>query len=161
MSIIVDKNTKVVVQGITGDAGSFHARQMITHGHFRLNGHYATVPSMLMNKNDVVSFREQAKNHPEFGALVESNKTKSVPGWLNVDWDNKEINVLSFPNRDDITFDVEEHLVVESVTGTVAGEPAALDSNVLFGWRTLADERYYLDTGGLDNLELDSGSGAG
>jgi hypothetical protein len=53
--------------------------------------------------------------------------------------------------------DVEEHLVVESVTGTVAGEPAALNSNVHFDWRTLADERYYLDTGGLDNLELENG----
>ncbi|MCJ7579264.1 MAG: 30S ribosomal protein S4 [Candidatus Aminicenantes bacterium] len=91
----------------------FHARQLITHGHFRINGHYATIPSMLMNKGDVVFFRERSKNHQELGALVESNKTKSVPGWLSVDWDNKEINVLSFPNRDDITFDVEEHLVVE------------------------------------------------
>jgi len=49
--------------------------------------------------------------------------------------------------------DVEEHLVLESVSGTVAGEPAVLNDNVHFQWRTLADERYYLDTGGLDNLE--------
>ncbi len=36
----------------------------------------------------------------------------------------------------------------------VAGEDAVLGENVFFGWRTLADERYYLDTGGLDNIEL-------
>jgi len=36
----------------------------------------------------------------------------------------------------------------------VAGEDAVLGDNVRFMWRTLADERYYLDTGGLDNIEL-------
>ena len=48
----------------------------------------------------------------------------------------------------------EEILEVESVTGVVAGEDAILGENVTFSWRTLADERYYLDTGGLDNIEL-------
>ena len=38
----------------------------------------------------------------------------------------------------------------------VAGEDAVLGENVHFTWRTLADERYYLDTGGLDNIELGS-----
>jgi len=48
----------------------------------------------------------------------------------------------------------EEGLEVESVSGVVAGEDAVLGENVFFTWRTLADERYYLDTGGLDNIEL-------
>jgi hypothetical protein len=52
------------------------------------------------------------------------------------------------------TKDEEETLQVESVSGVVAGEDAILDENVHFSWRTLADERYYLDTGGLDNIEL-------
>ncbi len=50
----------------------------------------------------------------------------------------------------------EEHLELESISGTVAGEPAVLGENVEFKWRTLADERYYLDTGGLDNIEVAS-----
>ena len=50
----------------------------------------------------------------------------------------------------------EEMLEVEAVSGVVAGEDAILDENVYFTWRTLADERYYLDTGGLDNIELGS-----
>ncbi len=48
----------------------------------------------------------------------------------------------------------EESLEVESVTGIVADEDAVLGENVHFSWRTLADERYYLDTGGLDNIEI-------
>jgi len=56
--------------------------------------------------------------------------------------------------RKHATKDEEETLEVDSVTGVVAGEDAILDDNVYFTWRTLADERYYLDTGGLDNIEL-------
>ena len=56
--------------------------------------------------------------------------------------------------RKHATKDEEEVLEVDSVTGVVAGEDAVLDENVFFTWRTLADERYYLDTGGLDNIEM-------
>lgn len=52
------------------------------------------------------------------------------------------------------TSEDEETLEVDAVTGTVAGEEAVLGHNVHFAWRTLADERYYLDTGGLDNVEI-------
>ena len=52
------------------------------------------------------------------------------------------------------TDETEEHLEIDSVTGTVAGQPAVLGENVHFNWRTLADERYFLDTGGLDNIEI-------
>jgi hypothetical protein len=57
----------------------------------------------------------------------------------------------------------EETLRLVSVTGTVAGEPATMDGpnpNVTFKWRTLASERYYLDTGALDNIDgIPSGYG--
>lgn len=56
--------------------------------------------------------------------------------------------------RKHATQEHEECLEVESVTGVVAGEDALLGENVHFTWRTLADERYYLDTGGLDNIEI-------
>ena len=42
----------------------------------------------------------------------------------------------------------------EAVEGTVDGEPAVLNGNVLFEWRTLADTRFFLDTGGLDKIEM-------
>ena len=56
--------------------------------------------------------------------------------------------------RKHATKDHEEVLEVDQVTGVVAGEDAILGENVFFSWRTLADERYYLDTGGLDNIEV-------
>lgn len=90
-----------------------HARQLITHGHFRINGRKASIPSMLVNKGDVLSFRDKSKKHEELKAIVEFNKNKTVPGWLEVDRKKVETNILSFPTREDVTFPVEEHLVVE------------------------------------------------
>ncbi len=63
-----------------------------------------------------------------------------------------EVNVKIRRKR--ATGQEEECLEVESVTGIAAGEDAILGENVHFAWRTLADERYYLDTGGLDNIEI-------
>ncbi|MFH1922947.1 MAG: virulence factor SrfB [Planctomycetota bacterium] len=63
-----------------------------------------------------------------------------------------EVNVKIKRKR--ATGEEEECLECESVTGIVAGEDAILGENVHFKWRTLADERYYLDTGGLDNIEV-------
>jgi len=65
-----------------------------------------------------------------------------------------ETSVTVRIRRDRSDDEKEEFLEVDSVTGVVAGEPAVLGENVHFNWRTLADERYFLDTGGLDNIEV-------
>ena len=90
-----------------------NARKMITHGHFQLNGRKVTAPSLLVDKEDVLTFDETSIKKEDFKALVESNKTKTIPGWLEVDFDNIEARVVSFPTREDIAIPVEEHLVVE------------------------------------------------
>jgi len=90
-----------------------HARQLITHGHFRINGRKVSIPSMLVNKEVVLSFRERSKKNEELKAIVKSNAGKTVPGWLEVDRENMKIKVLSFPVREDVSFPVEEHLIVE------------------------------------------------
>jgi small subunit ribosomal protein S4 len=91
----------------------YHARQLITHGHFRINGRKATVPSQLVEKEDEISFCEKSAKHEELAAIVESSKKKSVPAWLVVDAENMQARVLSYPQRDDVQIPVEEHLVVE------------------------------------------------
>lgn len=90
-----------------------HARQLITHGHFRINGHKVDIPSFLVNKGDVISFREKSAKNEELKAIVKFNKNKTVPGWLEVDREKIETKVLSFPTREDVTIPIEEHLVVE------------------------------------------------
>jgi len=90
-----------------------HARQLITHGHLRVNDQKVTIPSFLVKEGDVISFKEKSLQNKDFRALFEANKNKTVPGWLEVDWDNIKGKVISLPRREDVTIPVEEHLVVE------------------------------------------------
>ncbi len=90
-----------------------HARQLITHGHFRVNNGKVNVPSYLVDKGDTILFKDKSAKHEELKALVSSNKTKTVPGWVDVDWEKMQAKILTFPAREDITFPVEEHMVVE------------------------------------------------
>jgi small subunit ribosomal protein S4 len=89
------------------------ARQIITHGHVRVNDRKVTVPSYLVDEGDIVSFKERSVQKENFKAIIEANKAKTIPGWLQVDWDNLQGKVVSLPTRQDITIPVEEHLVVE------------------------------------------------
>ncbi|MGB9905976.1 MAG: 30S ribosomal protein S4 [Candidatus Saccharicenans sp.] len=90
-----------------------HARQMITHGHVLVNDYKVTVPSYLVKAGDVVALKEKSAQNENFRAVVEANKTKTLPGWLQVDWDNCRGTVVALPTRQDVTIPVEEHLVVE------------------------------------------------
>jgi len=90
-----------------------HARQVITHGHIRVNDHKVTIPSYLVTEGEVIGFRERSLKYEYFKALFKANKDKTVPGWLEVDWENVRGKVISLPKREDVTFPVEEHLVVE------------------------------------------------
>ncbi len=90
-----------------------HARQLIGHGHFRVNARKVDIPSALVKAGDVVSFRPRSAKSEDVQAVVASHKGKSVPGWLSVDWENMTGRVNALPTRQDVTLPVEEHLVVE------------------------------------------------
>jgi small subunit ribosomal protein S4 len=99
---------------ITGFSHSrSHARQMITHGHFRINDRKVSIPSIQVKKGDIISLREKSAQKEEIRAILEFNKSKEVPGWLEVDRENMKIKVLALPKREDVTLPVEEHLIVE------------------------------------------------
>lgn len=90
-----------------------HARQLIGHGHFRLNDHKADIASALVKPGDVIAFRPRSAKSEDVRAVVASNRSKMVPGWLAVDWENLKARVQGVPTRADVTLPVEEHLVVE------------------------------------------------
>ena len=90
-----------------------HARQLIGHGHFRVNGHRVNIPSALLDVGDVVEFKARTAKNEVAKAVVASNKGKTRPGWLEVDGPNMKARVLALPTRQDVTIPVEEHLVVE------------------------------------------------
>ncbi|HDT12876.1 MAG TPA: 30S ribosomal protein S4 [Candidatus Aminicenantes bacterium] len=90
-----------------------HARQLIGHGHIRLNDRKADIPSALVKPGDIIAFRPRSAKSEDIQAIVASNRSKTVPGWLEADWEAMKGRVLALPARQDVTLPVEEHLVVE------------------------------------------------
>lgn len=89
------------------------ARQLVNHAHFTVNGSKVDIPSYLIKAGDVVAVKERSKTTDEFKNIVESNASRPVPQWLDVNKDAMEAKVVKLPDRDEITTPVEEHLIVE------------------------------------------------
>ena len=89
------------------------ARQLTSHGHFTVNGQKVNIPSYLVKPGDVVAVCEKSRTSAKFKALIEELGATSTAKWLEREKDSFEGKVIAMPQRDDIDFDVAEHLIVE------------------------------------------------
>lgn len=87
------------------------ARQLVTHGHFTVNGKKADIPSMQLRAGDVVAVKEKSASSPKFKEIKEM--TISTPAWVSIDTQKLEGKVLAMPTREQIDTPVAEHLIVE------------------------------------------------
>ena len=87
------------------------ARQMVTHGHFRLNGRRVDVPSILVRPGDKIELIEKQKDSPLYSGL---DKLKDYsPKWLKVDLKKVSTGVFSVPEKDDLEKSIDSQLIVE------------------------------------------------
>jgi small subunit ribosomal protein S4 len=87
------------------------ARQLVTHGHWLINGRRVDIPSYQVRPDDVITIR------PNSGATdtirVATELTAAVPPWLQADHDALTAKVLRLPERTEITSPIQEQLIVE------------------------------------------------
>lgn len=88
------------------------ARQLVNHAHFTVNGKKVNIPSYLVRVGDVIEVKESSRSSNRFKAIAENN-TVVAPKWLEKASDNLGGKVIAEPEREDIDFPVEEHLIVE------------------------------------------------
>lgn len=89
------------------------ARQLITHGHYLVNGKKVNVPSYLLKAGDVVSVKDKSRDSEKFKAVIEANGSRPVPEWLDKNAEDLTAKVVKLPDREQIEVPVEEHLIVE------------------------------------------------
>ncbi|SHJ88760.1 SSU ribosomal protein S4P [Anaerobranca californiensis DSM 14826] len=89
------------------------ARQLVTHGHFTVNGKKVDIPSYLTKPGDVIEVKEKSKESPKFKDLREFAATQNLVSWLERDAEALRGRVLAVPSRDEIDVPVAEHLIVE------------------------------------------------
>jgi len=89
------------------------ARQLVTHGHIRVNDKKVDIASFLVKDGDVITIREKSAGNEYFKSLKEQGAARTVPKWLDLDAEKLTGKVVALPTRDDIDLTIEEHLIVE------------------------------------------------
>jgi len=89
------------------------ARQLVRHGHVRVNDHKIDIPSYQVKVGDIVTLAPHTTKNAFVQASVEAVKGRGVPRWLELDSANFSAKVLALPARDDVSFPIQEQLIVE------------------------------------------------
>ena len=89
------------------------ARQLVRHGLFTLNGKKVKIPSLQVRIGDTIEVQEKDRKVPVLAEAQEVIARRGLPAWLEVDGPNFKGVVKALPQREDITFPINEHLIVE------------------------------------------------
>lgn len=91
------------------------ARQLVTHGHFMLNGRRVDIPSIRTNPGDVITLRDASKTNDYFTRIddVSPGGQENEVSWLSINRKNFEIKIKGTPTRDEVEPDIKEQLIVE------------------------------------------------
>jgi small subunit ribosomal protein S4 len=89
------------------------ARQLISHGHFLINGKAVNIPSYLLKAGDEVSVKEGSRKITRVLEAMETVARRGMPHWLELDKENFKASIKMLPVREDLTMPVQEQLVVE------------------------------------------------
>ena len=88
------------------------ARQIVVHGHIRVNGQKVDIPSYSVKVGDVITLRPRSAEMDMFKTLREGT-TVLTPKWLAFDAPNLTGNVNALPAREDIDMQIQENMIVE------------------------------------------------
>jgi small subunit ribosomal protein S4 len=89
------------------------ARQLVGHGHVRVNGHKLDIASAVVKAGDEVEIKNLASSRQLAQRNLEENRARPVPGWLALNAEQFKATVTRLPNRDEIASDINEQLIVE------------------------------------------------
>ena len=89
------------------------ARQLVTHGHFEVNGKKVDIPSYLCKAGEVLSINKKSLDSEKIKAVLEANGSRPVPQWLEKAAETNTAKIAALPERDQILVPVEEHFIVE------------------------------------------------
>ena len=92
-------------------ASRAQARQLIGHGHFQLNGRAVGIPSVLLREGDIVAVREGRRDRVK--AIVEANKDRETPSWLEKNLEMMQFQVIAPPNLEETGQTITADLIVE------------------------------------------------
>ncbi len=85
------------------------ARQLVLHRHFTVNGHVVNIASYEVKAGDVIAVKD--RDCEKIKECIEKNSGRPLVGWMEAG--DMAVTVKNLPERSEIDFNVEEHLIVE------------------------------------------------
>ena len=90
------------------------ARQLVNHGHFTVNGKKVNIPSFQVKAGDVIEVCPSSRSSVQFKRFLgEDGIAVSAPAWMDREKEALKGTIVRLPERADVDFPVEEHLIVE------------------------------------------------
>ena len=89
------------------------ARQLVSHGHFSVNGVHVNVPSYRVSQYDIIDVRSGSLNTVPFQIARETAGDRPIPGWLQLVGVRQRILIHQLPERAQIDVPLTEQLIVE------------------------------------------------
>ena len=90
-----------------------HARQLVNHGHFVVNGKRVTIPSYVVRPGETIAPRSRENTKKIVSEAIDVTKGVTLPGWLEVNADTMTTTITGVPGRADFQFPIQEQLIVE------------------------------------------------
>ncbi len=110
---LIERRLDNVVYRLGFAATRREARQLVNHGHFTVNGKRVDIPSYLVSVGEVIAVCEKSASNNRFKKMKEEDAFVAAPKWLERDKNTLSGKVIANPARDDIDFEIAEHLIVE------------------------------------------------
>ena len=110
---LLERRLDNIVYRVGFSTSRAEARQLVRHGHFRVNGKKVDIPSYLVRPGDTVSVRDRSRQVARIVEAMELAQRRGVPDWLEVDPTAFAGKVKTLPQRSDLTMPINEKLVVE------------------------------------------------
>ena len=110
---LLERRLDNVVHRLGFSGSRAQARQLVRHGHVRVNGKKVNVPSYVVGAGAVVSVKEKSKTNPLIAGAVETAKGRGIPAWLELNASEFQGKVVTLPKREDVALQVNEKLIVE------------------------------------------------
>ncbi len=110
--VLLERRLDNVVYRLGFGVSRPQARQIVRHGHIRVNGKKVDIPSFLVSAGDVITIREKSAESEHFKAMREGTG-KVVPQWLTIDAAELKATVNALPKREDVDMSIQENLIVE------------------------------------------------
>jgi small subunit ribosomal protein S4 len=111
---LLERRLDAVVYRAKFSTTIFSARQLINHGHVKVNGKKVNIGSYIVNEDDIIEIRDKSKQLA-FIDIALANKERETPEYINMDEKNKKVTFVRTPKFEEVPYPVvmEPNLVIE------------------------------------------------